>query len=53
MMTRVRYTLTACLYELESDLLGVQLWLLRRIERLIARQIDLLDAAVAYIEKSL
>ena len=53
MMDRIRCMLAARLYTLESDLLGVQLWLLRGIERLIARQIDLLDAAAAYIEKSL
>lgn len=53
MMTRIRYTLAACLYTLESDLLDVQIWLLRRIERLIARQIALLDAAAAYTEKNL
>lgn len=52
MMTRVRCTLAACLYTLESNLLDVQIWLLRHIAGLTARQIDLLEAAAAYVGRS-
>ena len=53
MSDRIRHLLAACLYMLESRLIDVHLWCLHRIERLLVRQINLMDAVIACTEKDL
>ncbi len=52
MMARVRCIILAHLYTLESNLLDVQIWLVKRAVGLIALQIGLLNAAAAYFGRA-
>jgi len=53
MNERICDLLRAFLLTLQSDLLDIRLWFLRRIVCLLERQCDLLDAAIAYTERHL